>query len=142
LSEANIRAREAEIRANAHEVTLRSLKEFFLLAKIAQAENIEVGDSDLEEEIEMIAERSDESPRRIRARIQKEGIADAITSQILERKALDRILESVTFEEVPLEEQAAVETLDQAATTAAQEEAAEEAAKTAEEESAPSESGT
>ena len=99
-----IRAREAEIRANAHESTLRSLKEFFLLAKIAEAEEIKVEDEDLEVEIEAIAARTDESSRRVRARVEKEGLADALASQILERKTLDRILEFVKFEEVPLDE--------------------------------------
>jgi trigger factor len=103
LSESEIRAREAEIRANAHEATLRSLKEFFILAKIAEAEKITVGDDDLDEEIELIADRSDESPRRVRARIEKDGLADALASQILERKTLDRILEFVSYEEVPLQ---------------------------------------
>jgi len=121
LGEAEIRAREAEIRANAHESTQRSLKEFFILAKIAEAEGITVEDSDLEDEIEMIALRSEESPRRVRARVEKEGLADALASQILERKTLDRILEFVNYEEVALEEQAQVETLDQTAGTATEE---------------------
>ena len=118
LPESEIRAREAEIRANAHESTLRSLKEFFVLAKIAEAEDIKVEETDLDDEIELIAMRSDESPRRVRARVEKEGLADALASQILERKAIDRILEFVKLEEVPLVEDKAVETLDQAATTA------------------------
>ncbi len=118
LSETDIRAREAEIRANAHEATLRSLKEFFILAKIAEEESITVEDSDLEEEIELIAARSDESPRRVRSRIEKDGLADALASQILERKTLDRILEFVKYQEVPHQEQSAVETLDQTASPA------------------------
>lgn len=122
LQENEIRAREAEIRANARESTLRGLKEFFLLAKIAEAEGIKVEDVDFEMEIEAIASRSDESPRRVRSRIEKEGLADALASQILERKAIDRILEFVRFEEVPLVEQEAVETLDQTATTMTAEE--------------------
>ena len=114
LSDAEIRAREAETSANAHESTLRSLKEFFVLAKIAEAENIKVEDEDLEIEIEAIAARSDETsagpcPDR------EGGLADALASQILERKTIDRILEYVTLEEVPLVEDNAVETLDQAA---------------------------
>lgn len=122
LSENEIRARQAEIRANAHESTLRSLKEFFLLAKIADAEGITVEDSDLDDEIELIAMRSDESPRRVRARIEKEGLADALASQILERKTLDRILEFVKYEDVQAEEEAPqVETLDQTAGTASEE---------------------
>ncbi len=117
LSESDIRAREAEIRANAHEATLRSLKEFFILAKVAEAESISVEDSDLDDEIEMIAARTDESARRVRSRVEKDGLADALASQILERKTLDRILEFVKFEEVPHQEQAAVETLDQSASS-------------------------
>jgi len=117
LSDSEIRAREAEIRANARETTLRGLKEFFLLAKIAEAENIKVEDDDVEMEIAALAARSDESPRRVRARIEKEGLGETLATQILERKALDRILEYVKFEEVPLVEEEAVETLDQTATT-------------------------
>ena len=115
FNENDIRAREAEIRANAHESTLLSLKEFFILAKIAEAEDIKVEDEDLELEIESIANRTDESPRRVRARVEKEGLADALASEILERKTLDRILEFTKTEDVPLEEQAAVETLDETA---------------------------
>ena len=129
LSDADIRAREAELRANAHESTLKGLKEFFVLAKIAEAEDIKVEDEDMEVEIEAIADRTDESPRRVRARVEKEGLADAMASQILERKTIDRILEFVKLEEVPLVEDKSVETLDQAATTAP-EGAAEESKST------------
>lgn len=115
LSDTDIRAREAEIRANAHEATTRSLKEFFLLSQIAEAEGVKVEEEDFDLEIEGIAARTDESPRRVRARIEKDGLADALASQILERKALDRIMEYVKFEEVPMAPDQAVETLDQSA---------------------------
>ena len=118
LSDVDIRAREAELRANAHESTLLSLKEFFILARIAEAEDVKVEDEDMEVEIEAIAARSDESPRRVRARVEKDGLADAMASQILERKTIDRILQYVKLEEVPMVEDKSVETLDQAATTA------------------------
>ncbi len=112
LSDSEIRAREAEVRANAHQSTLRSLKEFFILSKIAEAETLKVEDADFEQEIDAIASRTDETPRRVRARIEKEGLAENIAAQILERKTLDRILEFVKYEEVPLQEERAVETLD------------------------------
>lgn len=112
LSDAQIRAREAEIRANAHESTLRSLKEFFILARIAEAEDIKVEDDDLEAEIESIADRSDESPRRVRARIEKEGLRESLATQILERKAIDHILKSVKHEDVQMAQEQGVETLD------------------------------
>ncbi len=113
VSQDEIRAREADIRANARESTLRGLKEFFLLAKIAETEDITVEDSDLMDEIELIASRTDESARRVRSRIEKDGLTEALASQILERKALDKILEFVTFEEVALDEEGPVSTLDQ-----------------------------
>jgi trigger factor len=125
LSDTEIRAREAELRSNAHESTLRSLKEFFILAKIAEAEDIKVDETDMEFEIETIAARTDESPRRVRARIEKDGLADALMSQVLERKAIDRILEFVKLEEIALVEDKAVETLDQTATTAPESEGSE-----------------
>ncbi len=121
MEDSDIRAREAELRANAHESTLRSLKEYFLLSRIADAESIKVEDEDLEQEIEAIAARTDETPRRIRARIQKEGLAEGLGQQILERKTLDRVLEFVKFEDVPMDVEKAVETLDQVASPPSEE---------------------
>ena len=118
LSDTDIRAREAELRANAHESTLKSLKEFFVLAKIAEAEDIKVEDEDMEVEIEAIAAGPTRAPGGSAPASRKEGLADAMASQILERKTIDRILEFVKLEEIPLVEDKEVETLDQAATTA------------------------
>ncbi len=125
LSDTDLRAREAELRSNAHETTLRSLQEFFILAKIAEVEDVKVEDEDMEDEIEAIAARSEENPRRVRARVEKEGLGDALASQILERKTIDRILQFVKLVEVPMVADKAVETLDQSATsmTAAEESA-------------------
>jgi trigger factor len=117
LSDSDLRAREAEIRANAHETTLKNLKEFFLLSRIAEAEDLKVEDSDLEHEIQMIALRTEETPRRIRARIEKEGLADGLATQILERKVIDFVLNSATIEEVGVgaEADTEVETVDETA---------------------------
>ena len=94
MSDDDIRAHEAQIRANAHETTLRSLKELLLLSKIADVEGIKVDEDDLALEIEAMAARTGESVRRIRSRVEKEGGADSLATQILERKVIDRILES------------------------------------------------
>lgn len=131
FSPEDVRARQAEIRANAHEMTLRSLKEFFILAKVAEAESIKVEDEDLEAEVEAMAERSGESVRRVRARVEKEGLADALATQILERRALDHILKSVEYEDVAADEpEVAVETLDEAASPAPEGGEGDEAAAT------------
>jgi trigger factor len=134
MSEDQIRARAAEIRANAHETTLRTLKEFLLLAKIADAEGIKVEDEDLALEIEAIADRTDDSPRRVRARVEKEGGMDALLTQILEAKVVQHILRFAAIEDLSVapEPRREVETLDHTANAAAQEEqssASEEEAK-------------
>ena len=114
LSDQEIRANEAQIRANAHETTLRSLKELLILGRIADAEQIEVGEEDATAEIEAIAARTDESARRVRARVEKEGGPDSLMTQILERKVIDRILEDTLIEDVQtkIEPEEDVETID------------------------------
>jgi trigger factor len=123
ISDDEIRASEAAIRANAHETTLRSLKELILLSKIAEAEEIQVDDEDFAVEIEAMAERTGESPRRIRSRLEKEGATQQLTTQILERKVIDHILQSSTVEDdvaASAEPEVAVETLDHAAAAEAE----------------------
>ena len=51
-----------------------------------------------------------------------------MAQQILERKTLDSILEAIAIEDVPMDEEVAVETIDQTATTAAEGEADDESA--------------
>jgi trigger factor len=114
MSDKEIKANEAQIRANAHETTLRSLKELLLLGRIADAEKIEVTEQDAALEIESIAARTDESVRRVRARLEKEGGPDSLMTQILERKVIDRILEETEIEDLQttIEPEEDVDTID------------------------------
>jgi trigger factor len=141
-SDTQLKAREAEIRANAHDVTLANLKEFFLLSKIGDAQSIKVEDSDISDEIDTLALRGEETPRRIRARLEREGRLEDLSTQVLERKVIDHILEYITveFEEVSApaaEENEAIETLNstaasaEAVAAAEAEEAAEDAGEPA-----------
>lgn len=133
LSDSDIRAREVELRANAHEATLHNLKELFILARIAEAEELKVEPQDIDAEIERIAARTDESIRRVRSRIDKEGLTESLATQIIEQKAIDRILSYNTVKEVPMvPEQRAVETLEEAASAVAETETEEEATATGE----------
>lgn len=113
-----IRAREAQLQQNSLASTSQSLKELFVLERIAEEEEIEVEPKDIDAEITALASRTSESVRRIRSRLTKENMMDGLATQILERKALDRVLEYATFEDVPYEEEedaGQVEALDQAA---------------------------
>lgn len=118
LTDSQIRAREAEIRANAHRATEQMLQEFFILSRIADEENVKVEDEDIDLEIEAIAARSDESPRRVRSRLEKEGLLDSLATQILERKTIDQILGYTTIQDVSLDaDEPEVETLDETVST-------------------------
>ncbi len=83
--------------------TAMALKEHFVLQKLAEVEKIEIGEDDINDEIERIAAQYDEAPRRVRARLEKEDMLDALAAEIVERKALDLILASAEYEEVPLD---------------------------------------
>jgi trigger factor len=80
-----------------------SLKEHFVLQKLAEVEKIEVNDDDLNDEIERLARQSGESPRRVRARLERDDLIDALAAEMIERKALDLILDSAEYEEVALD---------------------------------------
>ena len=96
-----ILARENELRQKSISTTRQALKEHFVLDRIATKEQIEVSPIDIESEINMMALQRGESPRRVRARLQKSGVIENQEAQIRERKAVDFILRSAQFEDVP-----------------------------------------
>lgn len=103
FTEAEIRAHENELRQNSMASTARALKEHFLLEKIAEDEKLDVLPDDYDDEIDLIADQSGETPRRVRARLEKRGLMDALRNQILERKTIDLILSEASFRDVPYE---------------------------------------
>jgi trigger factor len=103
FSEAEIRARQNELRQNSAGVTARALKEHFLLERIAEEEDINAEEGDFESEIFLIAMQSGESPRRVRAQIEKRGLMDVLQNQIVERKVLERVQAEAKFKDVPFE---------------------------------------
>ena len=99
-----IQARENQIRSQAVTTTRKALKEHFVLDRIATKEDIDVMPSDIETEIMMMSFQSGESPRRVRARLQKSGMIDNLEAQIRERKAVDVVLQQAKFNDVPMED--------------------------------------
>jgi trigger factor len=106
ISEEEIRSRQRMLEQDILQTTALSLKEHFVLQKIAETEKIDVDEPDIDDEIERMAEQSDESPRRVRARLEKEDLLEALAAEIIERKALDLILDSAEYEDVPLDQEA------------------------------------
>jgi trigger factor len=102
LSEEEINSRLRMMQHDIVRSTSAALKEHFVLQKIAEDEKIEVNDDDIDAEIDRIAARTDESPRKVRAKLEREDMLEALAAELLESKALDLILDSAEYEDVPL----------------------------------------
>jgi len=97
FSEAEIRARENMLRQNSAASTATALKEHFILERIAEDEKIDVEEGDYDKEIFLIAAQSGESPRRVRAQLEKRGLMDVLRNQIIERKVLELVQKEAKF---------------------------------------------
>ena len=101
MSEDEIRGRRRLLEQDVLRNTATALKEHFVLQKIAEEEKIDVTDEEINDEIERIADQNHESPRRVRARLERDDLIDTLAAQLIERKTLDLILESAEYEDVP-----------------------------------------
>ena len=102
MSDEQIRGRSRLLEQDALKSTASALKEHFVLQKIAEVEKMEIEDSDIDAELERIADQSGESFRKVKARFEKEDLIEALATDLLERKALDLILENATYEDYEL----------------------------------------
>jgi trigger factor len=116
FSDEQIRAHENELRQNSQQSTARALKEHFILERIAEEEEIEDPAGDYDAEIALIAAQSGESPRRVRAQLEKRNMMDVLRNQIIERKVIELILKHARFKDVPFKPEASdAEAVDQSA---------------------------
>lgn len=104
LSEHEIQARQRILQQDVVRNTALALKEHFVLQKLAEVEKIEVDDDEIEMEIERLADMEKESPRRVRAQLEKEDLLETLAAQLIERKALNLILEHAEYKDVPLDQ--------------------------------------
>jgi trigger factor len=98
-----IRAYQNRLRQNSEQATAVALKEHFILERIAEEEKIDAEPGDYDNEVRLIAAQSQESSRRVRARLEKRGQMDALRNQIVERKVIGLITSHAEFTEVPFE---------------------------------------
>jgi trigger factor len=73
-----------------------------VLQKVAEVEKIEIEEEDIDAEIDRIAEQSGESFRKVKARLEKDDLMEAVAADLLERKALDLIIAHATYEDFEL----------------------------------------
>lgn len=106
IGEEEIQKQAKLLQQNVLQSTAVALKEHFVLQKIAEVEKIELSDDEIDDEIGRLAAQSDETPRRLRARLEREDLLDTLAAEMIERKALDLILDSAEYEDVPLDKSA------------------------------------
>jgi trigger factor len=77
------------LRAGQRDQAVQEVKGALLLEKIAEEEKIEVGDDEINNEIEALAKQTNQAPDAIRARLTRDGALDRIRDRIRNEKALD-----------------------------------------------------
>jgi trigger factor len=77
------------LRAGQHDQAVQEVKASLLLEKIADEEKIEVGDDEINREIEALATQTKQTAEAIRARLTRDGALDRIRNRIRNEKALD-----------------------------------------------------
>ena len=92
IAEDEIKARQRLLERDVIQNTALSLQEHFVLQKIAELEKIDVDEETLDAEIESLADQRGESPRRLRAQLERDNLMESIANQLVERLALNLIL--------------------------------------------------
>ena len=77
------------LRAGQRDQAVQEVKASLLLEKIADEEKIEVGDDEIDREVEALAKQTNQAPDDIRARLTRDGALDRIRNRIRNEKALD-----------------------------------------------------
>ena len=77
------------MRAGQRDQALQEVKASLLLEKVADEEKIEVGDNEIDHEVQALAEQSKQTPEAIRARLTRDGALDRIRNRIRNEKTLD-----------------------------------------------------
>jgi trigger factor len=77
------------LRAGQREQAVQEVKASLLLEKIADQEDIQVGNEEIDREVEAVARQTNQAADAIRARLTRDGALDRIRNRIRNEKALD-----------------------------------------------------
>jgi trigger factor len=86
------------LRRQQRDRSVADVKAELLLDRIAEAENIDATDEDVEKEIAVLAEQSGESATSLRARLTKQGALDRMKSKLRSDKAIDWLYRTARIE--------------------------------------------
>ena len=77
------------LRAGQQDAAVREVKASLLLDKIAELENIDATDEDIQKELEIAAAQSQQTVEALRSRLSKDGSIERLKDRIRNEKALD-----------------------------------------------------
>jgi trigger factor len=77
------------LRAGQREAAVREVKASLLLDRIADAEDIQVSDEEIDHEVTSLATQTQQTPEAVRARLTREGALERIRNRLRNDKALD-----------------------------------------------------
>jgi trigger factor len=103
VSPERVAALQDGIRATAHEQGAMELKKFFILNKLAQQENIDVSEGELNGMIAELALRRDVRPEKLKQELSSDGQLAYLYMQMRDSKALDAVLERVQIDDVDVD---------------------------------------
>ncbi|HTL28753.1 MAG TPA: trigger factor [Tepidisphaeraceae bacterium] len=95
-----IEAQLDQLRGGAKEEAVRELKLFFILQKIANDQNADVDEAELNGRIAMLAAQRGQRPEKMKQTMAKDGSLQNLYIQMREQKAVDKILEQAQIEDV------------------------------------------
>ena len=78
----------------------REMKLFFILQKIANDQNADVDEAELNGRIAMLAAQRGQRPEKMKQQMAKDGSLQNLYIQMREQKAVDKILEQAQIEDV------------------------------------------
>jgi len=109
-SQQDIEENIAELRSASEAEAQRELKLFFILNKVAEKYDVEVGEGELNGRIAQMAIQSGRRPEKMRQEMARSGRLEQLYIQLREQKALEKLMEQVHVVEVePGEAEAAEE---------------------------------
>jgi len=103
LPEDQVDARIESLRGGIREESVRDLKLFFILQKIAADFNVEVDEAELNGRIALLAAQSGKRPEKLKQEMTADGSLLSMYVQMREQKAIDEILKSAKIEEVDVD---------------------------------------
>ncbi|HEX4124691.1 MAG TPA: trigger factor [Tepidisphaeraceae bacterium] len=95
-----VEANLEQLRGGAAEEAARELKLFFILQQVAEEQNVDVSEQELNGRLALVAAQEGKRPEKLKQEWAKDGTLSNVYIQMREQKAVDKILDSAVIEEV------------------------------------------